>query len=103
MVNIAKHWRTTGGQTLLAATDRGAVRCYRLPLTSAFSEVCKRITLHPLRTPEKEKPFLKRHHAAQLRVAEGPIHRMVLSHDSSQLFVAAEDGNVTVLDVKDRV
>lgn len=28
---------------------------------------------------------------------------MVLSHDCSQLFVAAEDGAVTVLDVKDRV
>lgn len=28
---------------------------------------------------------------------------MALSHDSSQLFVAADDGNVTVLDVKDRV
>lgn len=30
----------TGGQTLLAATDRGTLRCYRLPLTAAFSEVC---------------------------------------------------------------
>ena len=67
----------SGGRLLFAATDDGAVRCYKLPLGPACE--CQ-----------------------VLRCGGAPITRLAATRDEATLFAATADGCLFVFDVKDR-
>lgn len=66
----------TGCRTLLAGTERGAIRGYRYPLSGE--------------APQEARFFA------------GPVSRMVLAAQETALFVASEDGSLFMFDVKDK-
>ncbi|KAI5064817.1 hypothetical protein GOP47_0019512 [Adiantum capillus-veneris] len=64
-----------GSRLLFAGTEFGGVRSYRYPLTGEYQEV---------------------------QASSAYITRMVASYDANLLFVAGEDGVLSIFDVKDR-
>lgn len=66
---------SAGGRLLFAATEDGAVRSYKLPLTPECQAV---------------------------RCSMAPVTRLAASRDESVLFAATADGALFVFDVRDR-
>lgn len=65
-----------GARALFAGTESGSIRSYRLPVSTGDCQ--------------------------ELRLCGAPIVRLVLGENDTLLFVAAGDGTLFILDVKDR-
>ncbi len=101
-----------GGKVLFAATDTGAVRCYKYPLTGAVLVLlCSRCLdaggrRHDAAWAEGRARVFVCCRAAgefyEVKVHEGPINRLRVSFDDCLLISAGEDGSIAVSDIRDK-